>query len=193
MHVIDEISQLARLAKGGVLTIGNFDGVHIGHQKIITAARQIASKKSNELAVMTFDPHPVAILYPEKAPGVLTPLPAKKHLIAACGADYLIVLKDSPELLRLSPQQFIDEFLVETIAPAVVVEGEDFNFGAARAGSIQTLKDLAVDRGFDVHVVGPEKVRLSTGQSVRVSSTMIRYMLESGHVSDAAAALFATS
>ncbi len=189
MHVIEQISRLARIAKSGVLTIGNFDGVHIGHRKIITAARQIASEKKTELAVMTFDPHPVAILYPEKAPGVLTPLPVRKHLIAACGADYLIVLKDSPELLRLSPQQFVDEFLVETLAPAVVVEGEDFNFGTDRAGSIQTLKELAVDRGFEVHVVGPEKVRLSTGQKLRVSSTMIRYMLESGHVADAAATL----
>ena len=189
MQVIEEISQLVRFAKGGVLTIGNFDGVHIGHQKIITAARQIASEKKTDLAVMTFDPHPVAILYPEKAPGVLTSLSAKKHLIAACGADYLIVLKDSPELLRLSPQQFVDEFLVETLAPAVVVEGQDFNFGAGRAGSIQTLKELAIDREFDVIVVGPEKVQLSTGQTVRVSSTMIRYMLESGHVADAAASL----
>ncbi|MFC1677757.1 riboflavin biosynthesis protein RibF [Planctomycetota bacterium] len=189
MRVIEEKSQLARIAKDGVLTIGNFDGVHLGHQRIIAAARQIASEKKADLAVMTFDPHPVAILYPEKAPGVLMSLPVRKYLIAACGADYLIVLKDSPELLRLSPQQFVDEFLVETFAPAVVVEGEDFNFGAGRAGSIGTLKELAVDRGFDVHVVGPEKVRLSTGQSVRVSSTMIRYMLESGHVIDAAAAL----
>jgi riboflavin kinase/FMN adenylyltransferase len=138
---------------------------------------------------MTFEPHPVAVLYPEKAPGVLTPLEMKKQQLAQCGIDSLIVLDGDPELLSLSPVDFALRFLVENIQPSVVVEGGDFNYGADRAGNIETLQVFGSERGFEVCVVEPRMIKLSTGQSVRVSSTMIRYMLESGHVADAGAAL----
>ena len=111
MRIIETISGLERNKSGGVLTIGNFDGVHLGHQQIIQFARQAAVERGVALTVMTFEPHPVAILHPEKAPGVLTPLELKKQLLAEHGVDCLIVLKDSFELLDLSPQKFVDEFL----------------------------------------------------------------------------------
>jgi len=189
MKIVETISALGKATEGCVLTIGNFDGVHLGHQEIITAGRQIAREKGVELVAMTFEPHPVAVLYPERAPGVLTPLEIKKHRLAQCGVDLLIVLAGDPELLRLSPDDFASRFLVENIRPSVVVEGSDFNFGADRAGNIETLKTFGSTKGFEVCVVEPKKIKLSTGQSVRVSSTMIRYMLESGHVADARAAL----
>jgi riboflavin kinase/FMN adenylyltransferase len=141
------------------------------------------------LVAMTFEPHPVAILHPDRAPGVLTPLEVKMDLLAQYGVDCLIVLKGSRELLDLTPEDFVGRFLVENIRPSAVVEGSDFNFGAARAGTTYTLRKLAESNGFEVVVVEPREIRLSTGQSVRVSSTMVRYMLESGHVADAAAAL----
>ena len=172
-----------------MLTIGNFDGVHAGHQEIIAAARQAAEKNDAELIAMVFDPHPVAILHPEMTPGVLTPLDIKKHLLAKYGVDRLIVLRTNRKLLGLSPEKFVGRFLIEHIKPGVIVEGDDFNFGAGRAGNIDTLKKLITEKGFKVHVIRPKKIKLSTGQSVRVSSTMIRYMLEGGHVADAAVAL----
>ena len=172
-----------------MLTIGNFDGVHVGHQEIIAAARQAAEKNDAELIAMLFDPHPVAILHPEMAPGVLTPLDIKKHLLAKCGVDRLIVLRTNRKLLGLSPEDFVGRFLIEHIKPSVIVEGDDFNFGAGRAGNIDILKKLTTEKGFEVRVIGPKKIKLSTGQTVRVSSTMIRYMLEGGHVADAAVAL----
>ncbi len=189
MKTIESTSELKKITKGCVLTIGNFDGVHLGHREILAAAGHTAEKKRVEFIAMTFEPHPVAILYPERAPGVLTPLELKKHLLTEFGMDCLIVLKDSAELLNLSPEDFVRKFLVENIHPMAVVEGHDFNFGAKRAGNIQTLQSLGKEKRFDVSVIEPKTIELSTGQVVRVSSTMIRYMLESGHVTDAAAAL----
>lgn len=192
MEIIETIldfQQLKRFDNPPVLTIGNFDGVHIGHRKILAHARNIADQRNAKLVAMTFEPHPVAILHPEKAPGVLTPLLLKKHLLAQCSVDCLIVLKDSAELLALSPQDFVTRFLMQTVKPAVVVEGEDFNFGAGRAGSIRTLYNLGIEKGFEVTVVEPKEAKLSIGQSVNISSTLIRNMLEAGKVADAAIAL----
>jgi len=186
MKVLKTVSELGQLPDGCVLTIGNFDGVHIGHQQNIKVARDIATLERVSLAVMTFEPHPVAILHPEKAPGVLTPLPLKIHLLQNCGVDYLIILRDTTSLLRLSPIDFVDKFLLKDVRPKVLVEGDDFNFGANRAGNIDTLKQMAEPDGFSVVVVPSKLVKLHTGQSVRVSSTTIRYMLQSGHVADAA-------
>ncbi len=173
---------------GCVLTIGNFDGVHAGHREILRTARGIASARDVPVAVMTFDPHPVAILHPERAPEVLTPLYMKKRILRDF-SDSVIVIGDSRELLDLSAEDFVDQFLMRRIMPSVIVEGDDFNFGVARSGDIETLKSLGRTRGFDVEIVDPEQVVLATGQRVRVSSTLIRYMLESGHVADAAVAL----
>jgi len=189
MKIIQTISQFQHIPKGCVLSIGNFDGVHVGHQEILAVARQAAEKNDAELIAMTFEPHPVAVLHPEMAPGVLSPLDIKKYLLAGCGVDKAIVLRTNRKLLNLSPEDFAGRFLVENIKPGVVVEGNDFNFGTGRAGTIDTLKNLAAEKNFEISVVAPKKVKLSTGQTVRVSSTMIRYMLEGGHVSDAAIAL----
>lgn len=189
MKIIQTISQFQHIPKGCVLSIGNFDGVHVGHQEILAVARQAAEKNDAELIAMTFEPHPVAVLHPEMAPGVLSPLDIKKYLLAKCGVDKAIVLRTNRTLLNLSPEAFAGRFLVENIKPSVVVEGNDFNFGTGRAGNIDTLINLAAEKNFEISVVAPKKVKLSTGQTVRVSSTMIRYMLEGGHVADAAIAL----
>jgi riboflavin kinase/FMN adenylyltransferase len=135
---------------------------------------------------MTFEPHPVAILHPERAPGVLTPLEVKAHFLQEAGADFLIVLRDTASLLSLTAEDFVDKFLVGDVRPVAVVEGEDFNFGAERIGTVEKLAEMGKSKGFEVVVVEPMEVQLSTGQTVKVSSTLIRYMLESGHVADAA-------
>ncbi|MBN2019505.1 MAG: riboflavin biosynthesis protein RibF [Sedimentisphaerales bacterium] len=189
MKILKTVSELGRLPAGCVLTIGNFDGVHVGHRQNINVARDIAVLENTALAVMTFEPHPVAILHPEKAPGVLTPLPLKIRLIEGCCVDYLIVLRDTASLLRLSPADFVDKFLLKDVRPKALVEGDDFHFGAGRGGNVETLQQMAGQNGFDVVVVPAKLVRLPSGQSIRVSSTTIRYMLQSGHVADAAAML----
>jgi len=189
MKILTSIEQFGQIKKGCVLTIGNFDGVHLGHQEILRTARAVASEKGAELVVMTFEPHPVAVLYPDKAPLVLTTLPLKMNLLRNYADDCLIVLEDNKRLLGLAPEDFIDRFLMETLEPSVVVEGENFNFGADRQGNIDTLRQFGADKGFEVVVVSAKQITLPTGQMIKVSSTIIRYMLESGHVSDAAVAL----
>ncbi len=189
MQVIETLEKLDDKLKGCCLTIGNFDGVHLGHRKIIAAARQISEKFGNCPAIaMTFDPHPVAILHPEKSPQVLTPLPLKKALLEAAGIDYLIILKDSYELLTLSPADFVDDFLKETIAPKVVIEGDDFHFGYGRSGNAQLLQQLGKRLGFEVVIIEPEEINLD-GSPARISSTLIRHLLQAGKVAVAAKAL----
>ncbi len=189
MKILERLSELEQIKEGCVLTIGNFDGVHVGHQEILGTARKIAADRGAEMVVMTFEPHPVAVLHPEKAPGVLTPLPWKLRLLQDYADNCIIVLEDSRDLLRLSPVQFVDEFLSAALRPAVIVEGEDFHFGAGRAGDVQSLAQFGREKGFEVIVVPPRQIELSTGQTLRVSSTIIRYMIEGGHVAEAAQAL----
>jgi len=189
MRVLTAAADFRRVRRGSVLTIGNFDGMHVGHQEILRTARRLAADHSTEMTVMTFEPHPVAVLHPEKAPGVLTPLSLKLHLLKDYADHCIIVLRDNRELLKLSPQDFVDEFLMATLQPSIIVEGDDFNFGADRAGDVNTLGRLGQDRGFQVVVVPPRQIELASNQKVRVSSTIIRYMVESGHMGEAAAAL----
>jgi len=189
MKVLTALSQLGQVRQGSVLTIGNFDGVHVGHREIFRTARKLAQQREAEMVVMTFEPHPVAVLHPEKAPGVLTPLPLKLRLLREYADDCIIVLQDDQELLNLAPEDFVDMFLMASIAPRVIVEGDDFHFGARRAGDVETLRRLGARKGFDVAVVPPKQIELPTGQTLRVSSTMVRYMLEAGHVAEAATAL----
>ena len=189
MKFLETISDLEKIKKDCVLTVGNFDGVHLGHQEILTAAKQTAAERRAELVVMTFEPHPLAILHPEKAPGILTPLALKKYLLAEFAVDCLFVSKSTPELLSLSPQDFVQRFLVENIGPGVVVEGESFNFGSGRTGGSHTLQELGAEKGFEVSIVQAREVKLSTGKTVAVSSTIIRDLLASGSVADAALTL----
>ena len=189
MRIIKTISGLEKIEKGCVLTIGNFDGVHLGHQEILIAARQTAAERRTQLVVMTFEPHPLVVLHPQKKPRILTSLALKKHLLAEFGVDCLFVLESTVELLSLSPEDFVEQFIVKNIQPGVVVEGESFNFGCGRGGGVRTLQELGTEKGFDVSVVGAKEVGLSTGQTVRVSSTMIRDVLKGGRAADAAIVL----
>jgi riboflavin kinase/FMN adenylyltransferase len=189
MQILRTAAELGKLPAGCALTIGNFDGVHLGHQQILQAAYIRARQANTHLAAMTFDPHPVAILYPEKTPGVLTPLSHKVNLIKRHGVDYLIVLRDSASLLCLTPNEFVDKFLLKDIKPVALVEGDDFHFGSGREGTVETLKKLAKEDNFEVIIIPPFQARLSTGQSIHVSSTTIRYMLQAGQVADASVLL----
>lgn len=186
MQIIDTLEKIDRRIKGCCLTVGNFDGVHLGHKKIVAAARKTAAKFDNcPVAAIVFDPHPVAILHPEKTLQVLTPLPLKTALLESAGIDYLIVLRDSYELLTLSPVDFVDDFLVETISPKAVIEGDDFHFGYGRSGNAQILRRLGKQFGFDVIIVEPEILIIDCNPA-RISSTFIRHLLQSGNVVGAA-------
>ncbi len=177
------------LPKETVLSIGNFDGVHIGHRKILQAARKKADQRHTSLVVATFEPHPVTVLHPEMAPERLATLQLKQKLLAENGTDYLLLLKSDKDLLSLSARDFVERILAKGIAPAVIVEGEDFHFGSGRSGNIHTLTYLASEFGFEVLSVEQQTAKLSIGSSVIVSSTLLRNLLLEGKVADAAVAL----
>jgi len=189
MRIIDKLEKIGKTLNSCCLTIGNFDGVHLGHQAIIRQARQIAGQGGNcPVVALTFDPHPAVILHPEQMPRVLTPLPLREALLEAAGVDYLIVMKDSYQMLTLSPQDFVEKFLMKTISPKAVVEGNDFHFGYGRSGDAKTLDQLGKTFGFDVTIVKAEYITIDN-ESIRISSTLIRHLLHKGAVSDAAKAI----
>jgi riboflavin kinase/FMN adenylyltransferase len=134
---------------------------------------------------MTFEPHPLAVLSPEKAPHILTPPLLKHRLLAGLGVDSLLILKSTPRLLRLSPQDFIERFITRKIRPAVVVEGDDFNFGSGRTGSVHTLQKILAQKDIEVIIVPSKHAKLA-GHTVEVSSTVIRKLLIDGNVRHAA-------
>jgi riboflavin kinase/FMN adenylyltransferase len=193
MLIIDNKESLEKLEKDWALTIGNFDGVHLGHKQIIkTVAKACKDNAARGVAVMTFEPHPAVVLHPEKAPGLLTPLAMKKHLLKGLGVDCLIVLTDTLRLLNMSPGDFVDQFLMKTVRPSVVVEGPNFNFGYGRSGNIETLKTLAEQKGFKVVEVAPKELNIEgpTGRRrVLCSSSLVRRLLENGQVEQAGSVL----
>jgi len=182
-------NEFGQVRPGGVLAIGNFDGVHAGHQEILNTARQLAADRRAGLTLMTFEPHPAVILHPDTAPKILTPLDWKLRLLGRFADACVVVLEDNRELLRLDAEAFVDQFLMPAIRPSVMVEGVDFRFGADRRGTVETLTGLGRTRGFDVKVVPSRQIALSNGQVTRVSSSLIRSLLEAGRTADAALAL----
>ncbi len=174
---------------GVVLTIGNFDGVHRGHQAILAAGRRRANAAGAALVAMTFDPHPLAVLTPTHVPACLTPLPEKLHWLDEARADVTVVVESKPEFLSLTPEAFIEEVIVARFKPAAMVEGASFGFGRRRQGDIQILKDAGAAKGFDVEVVQPVRVALGGHQDAVISSSLIRQLLLAGTVEQAAVCL----
>lgn len=185
MRIIEEVAGFEAIPKEGTLSIGNFDGVHLGHRAIIEAAKLT----NKPLVVMTFEPHPEAVLNPDTPPGVLTPLPMKAGLLEEAGADFLVVVPGTAELLNLAPADFIERFIVRGLRPSVVVEGPDFRFGRNRRGSLDTLGEFASIRGFQTKMVETVEVKLDNRAAIKVSSTLVRDQLRQGRVENAAAAL----
>ncbi len=187
MKIIRGTDSIGDAPKNSALTIGNFDGVHRGHQDILKAARRTADKLGASLTVMTFDPHPAKILHPERAPGLLTPLPLKSYLLESCKVDTLIVIQDSIKLLNLSPKDFVDSFLMAHLAPKALVEGPNFTFGYGRSGTIQTLRELGTLQGFEVVEVPFTQIQFSDSPGLlNCSSSRVRDYLDKGRPAEAA-------
>ncbi|MGH3413812.1 MAG: bifunctional riboflavin kinase/FAD synthetase [Marmoricola sp.] len=163
-----------------VVTIGNFDGVHRGHQHLVARAREVADRDGLRLVAVTFDPHPMAVLRPEHAPQQLTDLPTRARLLARAGVDDVLAIPFSREIAAWSPEQFIGRVLVDTLRARAVVVGANFRFGSRAAGDVGTLASYG-----DLHVEG---LPLEGGPQVW-SSTYVRTCLVAGDVEGAAEAL----
>ena len=166
------------------ISVGSFDGVHLGHRDLIARARSAVGPDGTVVAV-AFDPHPRTVLARGRAPGRLTRFDDRSTWLRAAGADEVEALGPTPELLRMDPPAFVED-LVRRHRPAVIVEGPDFRFGAGRAGSVETLRSLESRHGYRTIVIDPVTVDLTNQHVVRVSSTFVRWLLSRGRVGDAA-------
>lgn len=185
MKVYDSTSTIDPSLRGAVLSVGNFDGVHLGHQRILRTARALAHVSSAAVIAMTFEPHPITLLRPGQAPPRLTPWEEKAAQLAAAGADAVVKLATDWSLLSLSAEEFIREILVKQIHPSYIVEGPNFGFGRGRAGNVETLRQFSAKGGFQVHVVEPYRLHLPDGRHIVVSSTAVREELSRGDVEGA--------
>jgi riboflavin kinase/FMN adenylyltransferase len=169
---------------GSCLTIGNFDGVHLGHRALLKTVVSRARKAGVPSVVMTFEPHPVKVLHPDRGLNRIFDFNDQKEQLESLGIDLLVVEPFSREFSQVPADRFINEWVFKPFSPNCVVVGYDFSFGADRVGSINFMKERAEKLGFELEVVAPVKV-----DGVLVSSSQIRKAVESGDVKLAAALL----
>lgn len=171
--------------RGGVAVLGNFDGVHLGHQAVFARAAAIARRRAAPLVAVTFEPHPRSFFRPGDPPFRLTPFRNKAHHIEALGIDLLLVLHFDEAFSHLTAEEFVGEFLVGGLAATHIVVGYDFVFGHGRGGTTVFLQSAGGRHGFEVTVVEP----IGASDQVIYSSTRIREHLAGGRPAEAAALL----
>lgn len=166
-----------------VVTPGNHDGVHLGHRALVSAARAIAdgSREPLRVVALTFDPHPLQFIAPERGPKLLTTVERRAELLRGAGADGVYVQAFDRQFSQLTPEQFVSEVLVGRLGARGVVVGPDFRFGAGRAGDVALLEQLGESHGFCVSTVGPVRY-----DGELVSSSNVRAALVRGDVERAA-------
>lgn len=180
MRIVAGSQALSGPLRRGVLTVGNFDGLHVGHQQILRIVSERARDRGGESAVYTFEPHPRKVLRPEGAPRLLTTLDQKLELIEAAGVDVAIVERFDADFARRSAEAFVRDVLHARMRPEEVYVGYDFRFGHDREGSMRTLTELGPHLGISVTIV-PEV----TVGGRDVNSTRIRELLAEGQVAEA--------
>ncbi|ARU17561.1 riboflavin biosynthesis protein RibF [Croceicoccus marinus] len=167
--------------RGAVIALGNFDGVHRGHQQVIAQARALAQERGAPLIVATFDPHPVRYFAPDLPPFRLTSLDQRQELFAGLGAAAMLVFQFDHALATTSAEDFIDDVLADRLAAGGVVTGHDFTFGKGRRGNVAMLRERCAGLGIAVRIVAP----VEDGGDV-VSSTRVRHALAAGDPQEAA-------
>jgi riboflavin kinase/FMN adenylyltransferase len=163
-----------------VVTIGNFDGVHVGHREIMRRVVALAGEQGLTPTVLTFDPHPARVLAPERAPKLITTVGQRLRRLETAGIEAALLLPFSAEIAALSPEAFAREILADALKARVVLVGEDFRFGYRQSGDIETLRRLGGELGFELRPVPA----VGAGNE-RVSSTRVRGLVEAGKVSKA--------
>ena len=188
MRILEGLEGLRLVPPGSVLSVGNFDGVHRGHQRILATGRSLrdaAGGAGSALAVVTFEPHPLTVLRPGTVPPRLTPIPVKQALLAEAGVDFLVILPPVRDVLDLSAEAFW-ELLRDQVRVRHLVEGTSFNFGKNRGGTIERLREWTAGSPVTLHVIETLCVPLLDMQLVPASSSAIRWLLGQGRVRDAA-------
>ncbi len=166
------------------LAIGNFDGVHVGHARLLTEARARAARRGGRSAVLTFTPHPARVLAPDKAPPLILSVKRRLDLIAGLGIEVAVIEPFTRELAAVEADAFVRDMLVATLGARDVVVGYDFSFGRGRTGDARRLGELGTALGIDVAVIPPVTV-----DGRPCSSTEIRKLVRAGQTGEAAALL----
>ena len=178
-----DLSQIPQGYGPSVVTLGNFDGVHKGHRAVLATvverARADGSEGAHAVAV-TFDPHPVAVLHPERAPQIITSPEQRLDLLAATGLDAVLVMEFTHEFALWTPERFVVEVFVKALGASVVVVGEDTRFGVRNSGDVNTLRRLGEEHGFEVLTL------TDIGEGGRWSSSRVRALVVAGDVAAAA-------
>ncbi|MCO6456014.1 MAG: bifunctional riboflavin kinase/FAD synthetase [Pirellulaceae bacterium] len=181
MRLLRTLDTLPIELRGGAVAIGNFDGVHQGHARIVQRLLERARRLNGPAIVFTFDPHPVQVLRPGSAPPPLTWTERKAELLFELGVDAVLAYPTDDALLRLAPGEFFQRIVCQRLRARALVEGPNFRFGHERAGDLQTLRQLCRQSGVELDVVEPIEIG---GQYV--SSSRIRDLVRGGQVLDAA-------
>jgi len=184
MDVITDLQNFPPSLSGTIATIGNFDGVHLGHQTIFRMLRERAHEIDGTSVVLTFDPHPLKILAPQHCPPLITPTAKKLSLMQACKLDVVVCLPFTKDLANLTPTAFVEDVLVGVFGIQEIYVGYDFAFGKGRQGTISLLHQLGSRYGFRVSMVEPITV-----DGKVVSSSSIRQWVQQGAVDEAAVLL----
>ncbi len=177
MRVVHNLAELPPSPIPNVVSIGNFDGVHLAHQQLLRRVVEAARPAGATATVVTFDPHPAAILAPERAPSLLSSPEQKARLIGQLDIDVLVVLPFTPDLARVSPEDFVRNILIKHFRLMSVIVGPNFRFGHRQAGNTDLLMNMAQHNGFRVEVLPMMEVH-----GERVSSSRVRRMLFEGRV-----------
>ncbi|MFQ5904656.1 MAG: bifunctional riboflavin kinase/FMN adenylyltransferase [Candidatus Binatia bacterium] len=181
MRIVHELINIGKEVPRPVLTIGNFDGVHLGHQAIFQQVIQWAQTTNGTSIVLTFHPHPMKFFRPSQPPLLITTLEEKMCLLEKLGIQLVLSLNFTPELARMDPEEFVGEVLWEKIRLRDLVVGHDFAFGRHRQGNIPYLQKRGAELGFDVHTVDQIEI-----EGTIVSSSLVRRLIQEGEVERAA-------
>ncbi|MBR8828566.1 MAG: bifunctional riboflavin kinase/FAD synthetase [Gomphosphaeria aponina SAG 52.96 = DSM 107014] len=171
-------SSTKEILKPNAIALGNFDGIHRGHQQVVQPILKIAKETSLYSTIVTFNPHPREYFSREKKK-LLTPLKEKIKLLEDLGVEQLVLLPFNRELAELSPQEFVEQILVKQLEAKWISVGEDFRFGHKRAGKSQDLEAIAAQFGIKVYIIIEQKCQ-GEKEQIRISSSNIRHALEAG-------------
>lgn len=178
MNIFRSLAEIPSTFGPSIIAIGNFDGVHAGHRRIMRRVSELARAKGCTATVLTFDPHPARVLAPDRAPKLLMTIDQRLRNLEAEGIEAVLLLPFSLEFAKLTPEEFAEQVLARTLHARVVLVGEDFRFGYKQAGNIDTLRALGERFGFEL-----EPVKAIERRGERISSTAIRKLVEAGRVS----------
>lgn len=183
MKLVEKLEDIKKPYRNAVVTIGNFDGVHLGHRTLFQTVIEKAGEIDGTAIAITFEPHPIRVLKKNGQPPLLTLYEQKTELIEKAGLEVLICIRFTPEFAAMSARSFVEDLLIGKIGMKAIVVGKDYTFGKNREGNLALLKSYGQELKFDVIAV--DKIRLSDDLPKKISSTYIRELVNAGEVDQA--------